>query len=111
MNDIIVIFLQNYVPRGIIPHNFINKINAYNKNQNKDQLINKITNDLFIKVKDLNKYIIHYNNELMNISHNSIKELITQLINDNCDQQIIISHKDGSAFGRYYLYFYMTSIN
>ena len=104
--ELIIVLLQNYSPPGIIKHNYINKINAYNKQQEKSQLINKIYNDLLQKLPVLNDYMYYYDNTNIAINESSTQDLINKIINNNEDVIIFIHHKKGSAFGRYYLYVY-----
>ena len=88
-----VVYLQNFSPKGIIKNDFINKVNIYDK-------IYELLND----------YVYILNDKKIIITQQSIKDLITKLVNDNIDQSIIIHHKNGSANGRYTLYYYLTNI-
>lgn len=107
---VLAVLLNNYFPNGIINTNYINKIDIYDKSQNKEDLINKICVDLIQKLEILeNDYIFLFNGKRIPINKDSIKNLIKQIITEDEDRKIMIHHKCGSAFGRYYLYVY--SIN
>lgn len=108
---VLAVLLNNYFPNGIINTNYINKIDIYNKDQSKEDLIDKICIDLMQKLEILvNDYIFLFNNKRILINKDSIKNLIKQIITEDEDRKIIIHHKCGSAFGRYYLCIYTINL-
>ena len=108
---VLVVFLQNYVPKGLISHEYINKVLVYDLNQDKPQLIQKMYNDLVKKQEQLDQYQYLYKDNLIDITKDSIHILIENIINDEQDVTIPIFNEKGSAYGRYCLYVYTTELN
>ena len=78
-----VVYLQNFSPKGIIKNDFINKVNIYDKIYDKIELINNIYRDFSKKIELLNDYVYILNDKKIIITQQSIKDLITKLVNDN----------------------------
>ena len=108
---VLIAFLQNYVPKGLISYEYINKALVYDLSQDKQQLIQKMYNDLIKKQEQLDQYQYLYKDNLIDITKDSIHVLIEDIINDGQDVTIPIFNEKGSAFGRYILYIYSTELN
>lgn len=104
---LLAIMLNNYFPAGVIRSDYINKIDVYDREQEQSILIQKICNDLFKKLPMLDQYVFFSSTGKQTvINETTIKNFITQALETNADQNVLICHKNGSALGRYYLHVY-----
>ena len=92
--NVLVVYLQNYFPKGVIDSNYCNKVDIYSIEQS--DLIEKIYKNLLQKLDMFDQYVCLIDN----------KKVIV-----NKDINLPIINQQGSANGAYHLFIYHSNVN
>ena len=113
MNDKVVIMLvQYYYPRDVIPDNYINKVCIYHKNDT--ELLRKMYNDFILKTDQMDGYYINYKDKLYQVNTDNMEFIFKQIYNDlykSDDINLIYNIEESTQSSHYKLLIYSTEIH
>ena len=110
MNDIVVMLVQYYYPKGIIPDDYINKVCIYNKNDK--NLEQKMYDDFVLKMDQMDGYYILYKDKSYAVNKENMRFIFKQIYNElnSSDINLIYNIKEKSQSNHYKLIIYSTYI-